>query len=120
SSAIADASQAIGEGRNAIEHIRPPTAEKDLANALRGIGEELAANSGEDPTPAFQVDVHGTPRTLHPLVRDEIYGIAREALRNAFQHAKAHRIEVGVRYDERQLVVSVRDDGGGIDLAVIA
>jgi signal transduction histidine kinase len=87
---------------------------------LRGIGEELAGRSGEGPTPAFQVDVHGTPRTLHPLVRDEIYRITREALRNAFQHAKAHRIEVGVRYDERRLVVSVRDDGRGIEPEVMA
>jgi signal transduction histidine kinase/ligand-binding sensor domain-containing protein len=120
SSVIADASQAIGEGRNAIEHVRPPTAGKDLANALRDIGEELARNSGEGPTPALQVDVHGTPRTLHPIVRDEIYRIAREALHNAFQHAQAHRVEVGVRYDEHQLVVSVRDDGRGIDPEIIA
>ena len=119
-SAIADASHAIGEGRNAIEHLRPPTAEKDLASALQCIGDELAGKSGEGPTPAFQVDVHGTPRDLHPIVRDEIYRIAREALHNAFQHAQAHHIEVGVRYDERRLVVSVRDDGRGIETEVMA
>src|SRR6266404_2423342 len=115
SSVIADASQAIGEGRDAIERVRPPKAEEDLAKALRDIGDEFARNSGEGPTPVLQVDVHGTPRTLRPIARDEIYRIAREALHNAFQHAHAHRVEVGVRYDERQLVVSVRDDGRGID-----
>ena len=120
SGVIADASQAIGEGRDAIERVRPPKMEEDLAKALRDIGEELTRNSGEGLTPALQLDVHGTPRTLRPIARDEIYRIAREALNNAFQHAHAHRVEVGVRYDARQLVVSVRDDGRGIDPEIIA
>jgi signal transduction histidine kinase len=61
------------------------------------------------------VEVEGTPRNLHPIVRDEIYRIASEALHNAFRHAKAHQIEVEFRYDERQLRLRVRDDGKGID-----
>ena len=36
-------------------------------------------------------------------------------MRNAFRHANAERIEVEIRYDDRQLFVSVRDDGKGID-----
>jgi signal transduction histidine kinase len=48
-------------------------------------------------------------------VRDEIYRIASEALRNAFRHAEAQRIEVEFRYDEQQLRLRVRDDGKGID-----
>jgi signal transduction histidine kinase len=49
-------------------------------------------------------------------VRDEIFRIAGEALRNAFRHAGAQQIEVELRYDERQLRLRVRDDGKGIDL----
>jgi signal transduction histidine kinase len=48
-------------------------------------------------------------------LRDEIYRIAGEALRNAFKHAQAHQIEVEIRYDERQFRLRVRDDGKGID-----
>jgi signal transduction histidine kinase len=59
--------------------------------------------------------VEGTPRTLLPIVRDEIYRIACEALRNAFKHADATQIEVELRYDERQLRLRVRDNGKGID-----
>ena len=61
------------------------------------------------------MEVVGTTRGLHPLLRDEVYRIAGEALRNAFKHAQAQRIEVEIRYDERQLRVRVRDDGRGID-----
>jgi signal transduction histidine kinase len=61
------------------------------------------------------VDVAGTPRNLHPTVRDEIYQIACEALRNAFRHAQARRIAVEIRYDHRQIRLWVRDDGKGFD-----
>ncbi len=55
--------------------------------------------------------VEGTPRTLHPIVRDEIYRIGSEALRNAFRHAEPKQIEVELHYDERQLRLRIRDDG---------
>src|SRR5262249_11889298 len=60
------------------------------------------------------VAVEGTPRDLHPIVRDDIYRITSEAVRNAIRHAEARRIEVEIRYDETQLQVHVRDDGKGM------
>jgi signal transduction histidine kinase len=95
--------------------LRASTVEsKDLDVAIRTLGEELTARSGNDSIP-FRVDVAGVPRTLHPIVRDEIYRIAGEALRNAVRHAEAKQIEVELWYDERQLRLRVRDDGKGID-----
>ena len=63
----------------------------------------------------FRVAVVGKSRNLHPIVRDEVYRIVGEGLRNAFRHANAKRIEVEILYDERRLRVLVRDDGKGID-----
>ena len=54
------------------------------------------------------------------FVRDEIYKIAAEALRNAFRHAHAGRVEVEIRYDDEQFRLRVRDDGKGIDPKVLA
>jgi DNA-binding NarL/FixJ family response regulator len=54
------------------------------------------------------------------MVRDEIYRIAAEALRNAFRHARADGVEVEIRYDDKQFRLRVRDDGKGIDPAVLA
>jgi len=62
----------------------------------------------------LKVEVEGTPREVKPILRDEVYRIAGEALRTAFRHARAHRVEVTIRYDEQQLIVRVRDDGKGI------
>ena len=66
------------------------------------------------------MEVEGTPQDLHPILRDEIYRIAGEGLRNAFRHARARRVEVEIRYDERQLQVRIRDDGSGIDPSVLS
>jgi signal transduction histidine kinase len=63
--------------------------------------------------------VEGTPRHLHPILRDEVYRLAGEALRNAFWHAQAQRIEVAIRYDQKQFRLRVRDDGKGIDPKVL-
>ena len=59
--------------------------------------------------------VEGTARELAPLVRDDVHRIASEALRNAFRHAQARRIEVEIRYDRRRLRLRVMDNGKGID-----
>jgi len=79
------------------------------------LGEELATpDSG-----AFRLEVVGAPRDLRPIIRDEIYSIAREALRNAFGHAKAPHIETELAYGERALRVRIRDDGKGIPPEVL-
>ena len=80
----------------------------------------LATQASADPPPAFRVGVEGRPRELHPIVRDEIYKIAAEALRNAFRHAHPTQTEVEIRYDDEQFRLRVRDDGTGIDPAVLA
>jgi ligand-binding sensor domain-containing protein/signal transduction histidine kinase len=114
--AIEQAAQAITEGRDAVQQLRSSTVEtNDLALAVRTLGEELAADQTHHNPAGFHVEVEGTPQNLRPILRDEVYRIAGEALRNAFRHAQARRIEVEIRYDERQLRLRVRDDGKGFD-----
>ena len=121
--ALKHATQAIREGRDAVQGLRASTtADNDLALALSTIGEQLAATRVTDTqadTAELDVAIHGTPRTLRPIIRDDIYRIASEALRNAFRHARARRIELEIRYDDRQFEVRIRDDGQGIDGAVL-
>jgi signal transduction histidine kinase len=115
-SAIDQAAQAITEGRDAIQGLRSSTVEtNDLAMAINTLGEELSGGETNPNGAKFHVGVEGTTRDLHPILRDEIYRIAGEAMRNAFKHAQAQRIEVEIHYDERQFRLRVRDDGKGID-----
>jgi signal transduction histidine kinase len=111
--AMRGAKHAIVEGRQAIQELRSQVIEtSDLPLAIRTLGEELAANSR---AVAFQVNVEGTPRDLHPILRDEVYRVTGEGIRNAFHHANAEKIEVEIHYDDRHLRVRVRDNGKGID-----
>ncbi len=118
--AIDQAAEAITEGRDAVQALRMSTVEKnDLAVAIRTVGEELASAETNQSSPNFNVVVEGTSRNLHPILRDEVYRLAAEALRNAFRHAVAQNVEVEIRYDENYFRLRIRDDGKGIDLAVL-
>jgi ligand-binding sensor domain-containing protein/signal transduction histidine kinase len=115
-SAIDQAFEAITQGRDAVQGLRSPTFEdNDLANGITAIGRELTSDTSAVDAPTIVVEVEGAPRKLKPMVRDEAYRIAGEALRNAFRHAHAQRITVEIRYDKQQLCLRVRDDGKGID-----
>ncbi len=119
-SAIEQAAQAITEGRDAVQGLRSSTVvTNDLAQAINTLGEELASGETNPNNAVFHAGVEGTTRDLHPILRDEVYRIAGEAMRNAFKHAQAQRIEVEIRYDERQFRLRVRDDGKGIDAKLL-
>jgi signal transduction histidine kinase len=123
-SALDDAAQAVTEARDAVHELRSSTVvTNDLAAAITALGEELATHqatsAASQDSATFLVEVEGTPQELHPILRDEVYRIAGEGLRNAFRHARARRIEVEIRYDERELRVRIRDDGSGIDAGAL-
>lgn len=104
------ADQAIAEGRRAVYDLRSSvTSTNDLPQAIKLLGDEMAT-----PNIAFSLVIEGASRDLHPIIRDELYRIAREALRNAFNHARAHHIETELTYAERLFRLRVRDDGTGI------
>jgi signal transduction histidine kinase len=117
--AIDQVAEAITEGRDTVQGLRASALETNsLADALRALAGDLAKENGQRAAPA-RIDVQGTPQTLHPFVRDEVFRIAGEALGNAFHHAEATQVDVEIRYDARQLRVRVRDDGKGIDPEVL-
>jgi len=119
--AIGKGDEAIAEGRNAIQGLRVnPALESNLEHQLTATGKELArSSSAEGEPPAFQVTVEGARQPLSPLLQDEVYGIAREILRNAFHHAHASRIEVEIAYDSQFFRLRIRDNGKGIDRKVL-
>ena len=118
--AIEQTANFITEARDEVQGLRDSTIqENDLAPAISTLGEELVTDSTNHRT-SFRVAVEGESRNLHPILRDESYKIAAEALRNAFRHSEARQIEVEIRYDNEQFRLRVRDDGKGIDPAVLS
>jgi signal transduction histidine kinase/ligand-binding sensor domain-containing protein len=121
--AIDRAAQAITEGRDAVQELRTGALDSDdLVPALTALGEEMAAIHTEDGSghsaSTFRLLVEGTPEPLHPILQEDLYHIAREAVGNAFRHARAKSIEVDVRFSERLLRLRVRDDGIGMESGV--
>ena len=118
--AIDHTEKAINEGREAVQELRASTVvTNDLAKALSSISAEFAGCENHQDAPVLEVLVEGETRDLHPILRDEVYRIVGEALRNAFRHAQARHIEAEILYDEKQLRVRIRDDGKGMDAKVL-
>lgn len=108
--------QVIEEGRDAVRGLRSTSGNADdLGTAFSRAGQEF----GNEKVKDCRVIVEGTPRTLHPIIRDEAYRIGREALANAYRHSQANKIEIELDYSAKQLRIVVRDDGTGIDPEVL-
>ncbi len=118
--AIEQASDAITEGRDAVHQLRSSgSMNLDLAQAITNLAQELLSQTAIECRPEFRVQLEGIPRDLNPIVRDEVYRIAAETLRNAIRHARARAIEVEIRYDDQALRLRIRDNGQGIEPAVL-
>jgi signal transduction histidine kinase/ligand-binding sensor domain-containing protein len=114
--AVEHAAAAITEGRDAVQGLRSSISEtNELRGGIIAMAKELATASSIVDAPTINVEVEGKSRQLRPLVRDEAFRIASEALRNAFRHSGARSITVEIRYEPRQFALSIRDDGIGVD-----
>jgi signal transduction histidine kinase/ligand-binding sensor domain-containing protein len=114
--AMAAADEVLVEGRERVRDLRgEDAAATELSDLLAAYGQELATESVAE----FKLTVVSTPERLHPVVGDEVYRIAREALANAFRHSESTNIEVEITYRREFLSVRVRDNGRGIERHVL-
>ena len=99
--------QASEEGRSAVNALRTSTTEaNDLAEAFRRAIEDGRRQSAISAS----IAVTGSVREMHPVVRDEVYRIGYEAIRNAYTHSRATHLEIALSYG-RDLILRVADDG---------
>ncbi|WP_306392253.1 sensor histidine kinase [Telluria beijingensis] len=116
--AILDQADAVmTEAREELADLRaqPGPAAQDLGPALAAFGQALQEQCG----PRFALQIVGTPRRLADVAHHELYTLGREALFNAFRHAEADRIEVELGHGGESFTLTVRDDGRGIDPAIL-
>ena len=108
---LSDAAQmAAQEARGLISDLRSDTLDRPLRDALdtyvrdwsqrTGIAADLRCNGVDLP---------------HPGTRYELFCIVREALENVERHAHASQVEVRLRDLWPDVVLSVADDGVGLD-----
>jgi signal transduction histidine kinase/ligand-binding sensor domain-containing protein len=107
--------QATQEGRAALNSLRTSTVEtNNLADDLRKATGECPL----DKSVEIRFSVTGCTRDMHPIVRDEIFWIGYEAIRNAREHASASELEVTLTCAQ-DLTLRVSDNGIGMERVVL-
>jgi signal transduction histidine kinase len=107
--------RATEEGRAALNSLRISTTEgNDLADAFRRALEECRIHSSME----VSLQVSGQVHEMHPIVRDEVYRIGYEAIRNASVHSQATQLRVELSYAQ-DLSLRVCDNGAGIDPGIL-
>ncbi len=108
---------AIAEVRALSTRLRPTILDDlGLEAALRSHLERSRARTDL----ALDADIRLGRVRLDPAVETACFRIVQEAMTNAVRHAAATRLAVALRVADGALVLSVRDDGRGFDLAAAA
>ena len=103
----------INEAREAVWNLRQPDSDtSDLGEKL----ESMAGKASAEFNVPVTCTITGTPGTVsHPLAHDLLM-VAREAVYNAALHGNPTHVLVTLACSQRELSLSVADDGCGFDL----
>lgn len=106
---------AVREMRRIMCSLRPaaldPSLEGGLAGALRRHLALEARRAGREISFATNL----SDERLEAAPETAVFHIAQEAVANALQHARCHRIDVNLKKDHTTLVLEVKDEGVGFD-----
>ena len=104
----------LADARNTIWNMRSQVLETgNLASALGDILQQLSGNTAVEG----RMRVEGRLRRLPPVTENNLLRIGQEAITNAMKHAQARLIEVVLEFAEKEVRLSVKDDGRGFDPA---
>jgi signal transduction histidine kinase len=101
-----------GVRRLALE-LRPPALDDLGLHAALG---ELAQRFSEQLGIAIDYQARGSKERLPASIELILYRVAQEALTNVAKHARASTVALDLDRSERDVSISVRDDGRGFEL----
>ncbi len=110
---LAVALNMVGYGRNEVRHVvrdlhAPILDSADLETALRQIITHVA------PMPGYAtIQIQGAPTRLDSTIEHHLLRIAQEAIANAVKHAAAKHLLIILSFQEREVELTIRDDGKG-------
>lgn len=104
------AQDALDLTRRLSRELRISSAEEGLEVALSDLLRAIVP-----PNIGSWVSAKGDESLIAPEVRDELFLILREAIRNAVAHSGAESIKVETRTTESRFEASVEDDGHGFE-----
>ncbi|MCX5998596.1 MAG: PAS domain-containing sensor histidine kinase, partial [Chloroflexi bacterium] len=108
-----ETNQVIQGVRRLSQDLRPPTLDRlGLLPALEWLASNVSRHSGI-PVRALVV---GAERRLPQDMELMLFRMVQEALTNVWRHSEATETEMRVIFDERRIVITVRDNGKGFDV----
>jgi signal transduction histidine kinase len=106
----------LQKGREVLRDLREKTTNvDDISRRLTETIEDVQAEGG----PAARLVVEGEPRGVNHVVAEDFVQIGCEAIRNAFRHASATKIDVYIIYNDSELCLEVVDNGCGMPIQMM-
>lgn len=99
--------------RSIVSTLRPPAMDLGIAAALRWLVHEFETHVRI----ACELDIHTEGIALDDATATALFRIVQESLTNVAKHAQASRVWISMRRLNRHLVLEVRDNGRGFDVA---
>jgi signal transduction histidine kinase len=116
---IESAKQALMQS---MYHIQQLTADLRLVEPLRILEKTLRdfVDSAEEVGIDTSIIVHGDEHWASDRVRDEVFLVVREAMRNSMRHSRPCHVYANVNIAPHELRASVQDDGCGFRVDDVA
>jgi signal transduction histidine kinase len=115
--ALNRADAVLVQGRESLRDLRgDPSSITTVAEEL----ECFAQGCRVDSEARFNLMIAGETHAFHPVIRDEIVQVGKEAILNVFRHSEAADIHVELCYERTFFSITVRDNGRGIDPLILA
>jgi signal transduction histidine kinase len=108
------ARESLTEARRSVHALRPEPLERGrLGEALTGVAQRWSALNGIP----VHVTAVGPAQAVRPEAELALLRTAQEALANVAKHAAATRVDLTLSFLAGDVVLDVRDDGKGFDMA---
>jgi two-component system sensor histidine kinase DegS len=104
--------EALGDFRGFLIQLQPLGLEKGLGGAIKRLAESYGERHGVD----FKAQLSQEEDNFPSVLRSNLFRIVQEAASNALRHGGAKNITVKYEYTDKELFLSIKDDGTGFDI----
>lgn len=104
--------EALGDFRGFLIQLQPLGLEKGLGGAIKRLAEGYRERHGID----FRVQLTQEDDQFPSVIRSNLFRIVQEAASNALRHGGAKKITVKYEYTDKELLLSIKDDGSGFNI----
>lgn len=103
---------ALAEFRTYLRYLQPTGLDTGLGLAIRRLAEMYEERFGV----VFDLDIASDEDDFSTVQRANLFRVVQEAVSNAIRHGGASTIHLSYMASDRDIMISIRDDGAGFDV----